>query len=137
MRVRTPCNSLSSIGGFTLLEVMVSLVLGALIVGAVMGVISSSLQYTQRVRERSRIQPYLEAAAQEILANPESLEPGSITLGDKKDPITVNVAVARVEGLNRASTFGTPDKLRNLYRVLLSCQGRVLEFSILIPKSEL
>lgn len=120
--------------GFTLLEVMVSLTLGTLIAGAVMGVISISLQYTQRVKERTRIQPYLEAAAQEILANPEISNGAVISVGDPKNPVTVEVLVAPVPDVD-GRDFGN-NNAGQLSRVLLRCQGRVLEFSLLIPRPD-
>ncbi len=120
--------------GFTLLEVMVSLTLGTLIAGAVMGVISVSLQYTQRVKDRSRVQPYLEAAAQEILAKPNVTDGTIITAGDSKNPVQIEVLLTPV-----LAPDGKPignNSTGQLHRVLLRCQGRMLEFSVLIPQSE-
>ena len=120
--------------GFTLLEVMVSLTLGTLIAGAVMGVISVSLQYTQRVKERTRVQPYLEAAAQEILSNPDIASGSIITVGDPKNPVQVDVLLAPVLAPDGGGVGSA--NLGQLHRVLLRCKGRVLEFSVLIPQSE-
>ncbi|NLI80573.1 MAG: type II secretion system protein [Deltaproteobacteria bacterium] len=120
--------------GFTLLEVMVSLTLGTLIAGAVMGVISVSLQYAQRLKETAKIQPYLEAAAREILFDPEILENASLQVGDPKNPVNVDVLVTPVPEVDPAE-LGNP-KAGRLVRVLLRCRGRLLEFSILVPVSE-
>ena len=119
--------------GFTLLEVMVALIIGTLIVGGVMGVISVSLQYTKRVQEKSRNQPILEAAAQEILANPELARDGSIKIAGIPDAPPVEVALAEVTGSD-----GDEVKSRTgqLFRVLLNCRGQVLEFSVIIPQSQ-
>jgi len=121
--------------GFTLLEVMVGLTLGTLIAGAVMGVISVSLQYAKRIKQSARIQPYLEAVAQEILASPDIADSSAIEVGDPKDPVTVDVLVTPVQAVDGAE-FGN-NKAGQLARVLLRCQGRLIEFSILIPPSEL
>jgi hypothetical protein len=113
---------------------MVSLTLGTLIAGGVMGVISVSLQYTQRVKDRVRIQPYLEAAAQEILSNPDMANGSVITVGDAKNPVQVDVLLTPVLAPDGGEVGST--NLGQLNRVLLRCQGRVLEFSVLIPQSE-
>jgi prepilin-type N-terminal cleavage/methylation domain-containing protein len=118
--------------GFTLLEVMVSLIVGTLIVGAVMGLISVSLQYTQRVKEKAQVQPILEAAAQEILADPKKALNGSLTLGGSADAPIVGIALTQVEGLNVKTTLKTADQL---FRIVMTYRGHILEFSILIPQS--
>jgi len=59
--------------GFTLLEMLVSLIVGTLIVGGVMGLISSSMQYKFRLKDKSLAQPILETAAQAILADPKRI----------------------------------------------------------------
>jgi prepilin-type N-terminal cleavage/methylation domain-containing protein len=120
-------------GGFTLLEVMVSLVLGALIVGGLMGLISASLQYSQRLKVKSQIQPLLESAAQEILANPEKAMAGSLTLGKEIDAPRINIQIAREELPHRKGIAGRPGEL---YRVLLECRGQLLEFSLYITPAE-
>ncbi|MGV8073656.1 MAG: type II secretion system protein J [Syntrophobacteraceae bacterium] len=118
--------------GFTLLEVMVALALGAIIVGGVMGLLSVTLQYTQRLQEKSRLQPVLDAAAQEIFANPEkALEEG---LDMAAFPNSPSVQVFAVRETGNDESFGKHSKGR-LYRVLLKCHGQILEFSIIIPES--
>ena len=121
-------------GGFTLLEVMVALIIGTVIVGGVMGVISVSLQYSKRVKEKSLYQPVLEAAAQEILANPELAKEGTINVAGIPNAPPVGVSIAEVTG-----SSGDEVRIRTgqLYRVLLSCAGQVLEFSVIIPQSQL
>ena len=121
-------------GGFTLLEVMVALIIGTVIVGGVMGVISVSLQYSKRVKEKSLYQPVLEAAAQEILANPELAKEGAINVAGIPNAPPVSVSIAEVTG-----SSGDEVRIRTgqLYRVLLSCAGQVLEFSVIIPQSQL
>jgi len=119
--------------GFTLMEVMIGLIVGTLIVGGVMGLISSSLQYNQRVKEKTQLQPLLEAAAQEVLAHPEKALDGTLTFADMPEAPPVDIDLAKVIG---------PDgdivtKSAQLYRVRLSCRGHVLEFSLLIPQSKL
>ena len=121
-------------GGFTLLEVMVALIIGTVIVGGVMGVISVSLQYSKRVKEKSLYQPVLEAAAQEILANPELAKEGAINVAGIPNAPPVSVSIAEVTG-----SSGDEVRIRTgqLYRVMLSCAGQVLEFSVIIPQSQL
>lgn len=134
MKTLSSILSVGSSRGFTLLEVMASLTLGTLIAGAVMGVISVSLQYTQRVKDRSRVQPYLEAAAQEILAKPDVADGSVITVGDKKNPVQVEVLLTPVPAPD-GKAIGNNNTGR-LHRVILRCRGRMLEFSVLIPQSE-
>jgi len=119
--------------GFTLLEVMVSLVLGALILGGLMGLISVSLQYSQRLKEKSQIQPLLESAAQEILANPEKAIDGSLTIGSEPDAPRVNILFEKEELPERS---GIPSRPGELYRVLLECRGQLLEFSLYVTPSD-
>lgn len=118
--------------GFTLLEVMVALIVGTIVAGGVMGLISVSLQYKQRLKERSRIQPVLEAVAQTILADPRQAAEGNLNLGALKDAPPVDISVVRVaEGQQSGS-----NRMDQLYRVLLACKGQMLEFSVIIPRSE-
>ncbi len=118
--------------GFTLLEVMVALIVGTIVAGGVMGLISVSLQYKQRLKERSRIQPVLEAVAQAILADPRQAAEGNLNLSALKDAPPVDISVVRVaEGQQSGS-----NRMDQLYRVLLACKGQMLEFSVIIPRSE-
>jgi len=118
--------------GFTLLEVMVALVLGTLIVGGVMGLISVSMQYSQRVKDKIQVQPVLEAAAQEILTHPEIAEQDSLTLKNLPKSPTVGIALAKVE-----LPGDNPGKLwDSLYRVKLYYRESMLELSMIIPPSE-
>jgi prepilin-type N-terminal cleavage/methylation domain-containing protein len=123
----------ASKGGFTLLEVMVSLVLGALILGGLMGLISVSLQYSQRLKEKSQIQPLLESAAQEILANPEKAISGSVNIGSTPDAPRINILFEKQELEQRRGFANRPGEL---YRVLLECRGQLLEFSLYVTPSE-
>lgn len=126
--------SVSGRKGFTLIEVMVALIIGTVIVGGVMGLISVSLQYTQRVKEKSQIQPVLEAAAEDILANPEKALNGSLSMGGAKDSPTVDVQLMKVESPDGRPLGGTGQQL---FRVMLNFRGHLLEFSLLIPQSAL
>ena len=130
-RVRSNCLSIK--GGFTLLEVMVTLSLGALVLGGLMGLISVSLQYNQRLKDRSQIQPLLESAAQEILADPKKAMARSIPTGSGPDAPRVNIQLAKVE---LPEPKGTAIRTGELYRVLLECRGQVLEFSLYITRSD-
>lgn len=119
--------------GFTLLEVLVSLILGTLIVGGVMGVLSVSLQFMQRVDEKTSVQPVLEAAAQELLMFPERAKEGSLTLSQFPDRPRVDVTLFIVkdqDGYEVNSSVG------QLYQVQLSYRKNLLEFSLIIPPLE-
>jgi Tfp pilus assembly protein PilV len=125
---------LHSENGFTLLEVMVGLILATLMVGGVMGAISAALQYSHRVKEKGRGWSVLEAAAQEILTHPEKAEKDSLTLEDLPDDPRVDIQLTEVErpdGLNVGNRFG------QLYQVQLRYEGSLLEFSVIVPESEL
>ena len=119
--------------GFTLLEVLVSLIIGALILGGLMGLISVSLQYSQRLKEKSQIQPLLESVAQEILANPVKATSGSLALPREPGVPPVNMHFTEEE---LPQLRGTPAGFRKLYRVLLECRGQVLEFSLFVTPSD-
>jgi prepilin-type N-terminal cleavage/methylation domain-containing protein len=119
--------------GFTLLEVMVSLIIGALILGGLMGLISVSLQYSQRLKDKSQIQPFLETVAQEILANPEKAIAGSLNFGASPDAPRVNIQFAKEE---LPQSKGMQTHRGELYRVVLECRGQVLEFSLYVTPSD-
>ena len=108
------------------------LIVGTIVAGGVMGLISVSLQYKQRLKEKSRIQPVLEAVAQAILADPRQAAEGNLNLSALKDAPPVDISVVRVaEGQQSGS-----NRMDQLYRVLLACKGQMLEFSVIIPRSE-
>ena len=132
MRERSKFSRVSSGSGFTLIEVMVALILGTLIVGGVMGLISVSLQYTQRVNAKSRILPILEAAAEQILVNPEAAGQGALTMNDFPGE-EVNISI--MKAFEKDDT-GLGKRNGQLYRVQLSCRGHLLEFSLIIPQQE-
>jgi len=115
--------------GFTLLEVMVSLTIGLILLGGLMGLISVSLHYGQRLRHKSEVQPVLEAAAQTILAFPEKAGEGTLVMESFPDKPAVEIQLARV--FEKDET--TPPTLGELYRVQLYYQGQMIEFSILVP----
>jgi prepilin-type N-terminal cleavage/methylation domain-containing protein len=125
--------SCSTEKGFTLLEVLVSLIIGALILGGLMGLISVSLQYGQRLKDKSQIQPLLESAAQEILANPVKAISGSLALRSEPGVPPVNMLFVEAE---LPQMKGIPAGPRKLYRVLLECRGQVLEFSLFVTPQD-
>jgi prepilin-type N-terminal cleavage/methylation domain-containing protein len=116
--------------GFTLIEIMVSLILGALIMGGVMGSISVSLQYSQRVREKIQGQSILEAAAQELLANPHALRQGALILDRFPGTPSVLVHAQPVE-VSENALQGNPRG--ELYRIMLIYGVQQIEFSIIVP----
>ncbi len=114
--------------GFTLIEMLISLAIGVMIVGGVMGVISVSMQYKYRLKEKSRIQPILETAAQAIMADPGRIAEGSIKFGKVSGSPVVGISAVPV-GL----PDGVPARNGQLYRVMLDYRGQDLEFSLLVP----
>lgn len=116
--------------GFTLVEVLISLVLGTLIVGGVMGVLSVSLQFMQRVDTKTAVQPVLEAAAQEILMFPERAKEGSLTLTQFPNKPTVDVALFIAKD---SDGYEISNRAGQLYQVQISYQRNLLEFSLIIP----
>jgi prepilin-type N-terminal cleavage/methylation domain-containing protein len=119
--------------GFTLLEVMLGLTLGVLVLGGVMGSISASMNFSQRIKERSQTQPVLEAAAQEILAHPEKADQGSMTVGTFPSSPVVSIGLSDVIGTDgKVLRIGSGE----LYRVVLSYRGSILELSLIVPRSQ-
>ncbi len=116
--------------GFTLLEVMVSLILGMLIVGGVMGAISMALNHHQRIQKRLFESAVLEAAAQQLLAQPQDITLGSVTLDDFPGSPKVDIQAVLVD-VGEQSTAGS--RQNQLYRVLLGYARRQVELSILVP----
>ena len=118
--------------GFTLLEMLVSLIIGTLIIGGVMGMISVSMQYRYRLREKSQIQPVLESAAQLVLADPKRAIEGVINLSELPGSPAVPVSVLPVD----LPDMRTGTKRGQLYRVILRYKTGELEFSIIIPNKD-
>jgi prepilin-type N-terminal cleavage/methylation domain-containing protein len=116
--------------GFTLLEVMVSLIIGVLIVGGVMGAISMSINHRLRVQKRLFETAVLEAAAQQLLAQPSSIESGSVTLTEFPGSPQVGIQTIRVDLGERSAG---EDRRGQLYRVLLSYDRQQFELSVIVP----
>ncbi|MDR3569223.1 MAG: prepilin-type N-terminal cleavage/methylation domain-containing protein [Syntrophobacteraceae bacterium] len=115
--------------GFTLLEVLVSLAIGALLIGAVMGLISQALRYRTSLKEKTDAQPILESAAQIILADPQKATRGVVRLTELEGAPVVTVSLTRVPLFNPTgkSSKGA------LCRVMLNYKSSDLEFSIILP----
>ncbi len=124
----------SSVRGFTLLEMMVSLAIGALIIGAVMGVISESLRYRMNLKEKAYVQPILESAAQLILADPASALKGVVRLTELEGSPEVGVYMVPVPLDDQMLGGG---KSGRLCRVMLNYKSAVLELSLIIPNNDL
>ena len=120
--------------GFTLLEVLVSLIVGTLIIGAVMGVISQSLRYRAELKEKAAIQPVLESAARIILANPDRALEGVLRLTEIEGApqVVVNVLPVPLEEPPAGEAGGAGGAGR-LCRVYLNYRSAFLEFSVIIP----
>jgi type II secretory pathway pseudopilin PulG len=116
--------------GFTLLEVMVSLILGMMIVGGVMGGISMSLRYSQQVQKRLYESAVIQAAAEHLLTRPQDLELGSVILEDFPGSPRVGVEAMPVDIGDRQPER---EQRSNLYRVLLSYANQRVEFSLQLP----
>ena len=118
----------SSARGFTLLEVLVSLAIGALLIGSVMGLISEALRYRTNLKEKTYVQPILESAAEVILADPQKATQGVVSLTELKGSPAVAVTLTPVPLDNpTGKSQGT------LCRVMLNYKSSNLEFSIILP----
>jgi len=115
--------------GFTLLEMLVSLIIGTIIAGGVMGLISVSLQHKYRIKEKSLIQPVLESAAQLILADPARTAEGSVVLNNLAGSPVVGVSLVPVP-LDDNLPGGSAGQL---CRVMLNYRTGQLEFSMIVP----
>jgi len=120
--------------GFTLLEMLVGLAIGALIIGAVMGIISEALRYRVNLKEKANIQPVLESAAQVILADPAKALQGVVRLGELEGAPQVGVQLIPVPLNNQWEDSG---KFGQLFRVILNYGAGSLEFSIMIGNKDL
>jgi prepilin-type N-terminal cleavage/methylation domain-containing protein len=128
-----PRLTMQSSRGFTLIEVLVSLIIGTLIVGGVMGVISVSLQFTQRVERKSLVQPVLQAAAQEVMQHPEKAKEGALSLPGLPGKPAVEIQLRTVQDANGEDISS---RAGQLYRVEIQHKGSSLEFSMIIPESD-
>lgn len=119
----------SRVAGFTLVEVLVSLVVGTLIVGGVMGMLGSSMKYRQRVADKIVEWPVLEAAAQQILADPESYLDSDVTLEQMPGKPVVSAQWTQVELLDQGPEGSQIVTERSLVRVRLSYRKSRLRLS--------
>jgi hypothetical protein len=109
---------------------MVSLIVGALVVGGVMGAVSTSLHYSRRLEQKMRDCDILSALAERLLSRPEALHNGVVALEELPGVPAADVAVRRVEvepGEPGGKTHG------ELYRVRLRYATQELEFSMIVP----
>jgi hypothetical protein len=113
---------------------MVSLAIGALIIGAVMGLISESIRYRINLKEKAYIQPILESAAQVILADPVKAMAGFVRLGEIEGSPEVGVYLLAVPLAQESEGGGQSGRL---CRVTLNYKSSSLEFSIIIPNKDL
>jgi hypothetical protein len=113
---------------------MIGLIIGTIVVGGLMGLISVSLQFSHRVKEKSLVQPVLESAAQEIIANPEKALDGGLTMTDLPGAPPIQIQLAQVTGSDGEVL---KNRTGELYRITLSSNGQVLEFSLIIPRKRL
>ena len=118
--------------GFTLLEMLVSLAIGALIIGAVMGLISESLRYKINLKEKAQSQPVLESAAQIILADPVKATQGLCAWASSKEPLRWVFSCFR----SSLSKHGA-EVIRPVVSGDANYKSANLEFSIIIPNSDL
>ncbi|MCE5332957.1 MAG: type II secretion system GspH family protein [Desulfobacteraceae bacterium] len=118
--------------GFTLIEMLVGLIIATLVVGGVLGLISSSMRHRFRIEEKRMVQPVLEAAAQTILAAPFRATEGNIQLAEMSGSPVVSVRIAPVP-LDEATVGG---KSAQLCRVILGYKTGELEFSLLVPNKD-
>ncbi len=116
--------------GFTLIEILVALIIGVLIVGSVMALNGISLRNQRRIERLQESLPVLDAAAQKILKNPRIALEGTVTIKELPDSPTVTVEIS-----NQSDKLSfSPLTYGNLYRVKLSYERDILEFSIIIPE---
>ncbi len=99
-----------------------------------MGVISVSLQFMQRVDKKSTIQPILEAAAQEIISHPEKAKEGDLTLEELPGKPSVELSLVNVQG---PDGYEISSRGGDLYRVRIGYERNSIEFSLIIPTSDL
>jgi hypothetical protein len=111
---------------------LVSLIIGTLIVGGVLGVVSVSMQHKFRIRDKAQIQPVLESAAQIILADPARVAEGDIRLAELPGAPVVGVLAAPVQ----LSESGLGTKAGRLCRVMLTYKTGQLEFSVIVPPTD-
>lgn len=116
--------------GFTLLEILVALVIGTLVVGGVMGVLSGSLQLKARVERKSGVWPVLDGAMQLVLADPALVRDGTLMMAMLPgEPEVIVEAEPRVD--DRGDEIASPAGV--LHRVSLRLGNEVLETSLIVP----
>jgi hypothetical protein len=113
---------------------LVALAIAALIIGAVLGVISESLRYKVNLKEKARVQPILESAAQIILADPVKATQGFIRLDEFEGAPVVGISLLPVQ-LEEKGTL-TGGGFGRLFRVMLNYGPASLEFSLIVPNPQ-
>lgn len=117
--------------GFTLIEVLVAMLIASIVIGGVMGLFSQSLRFAARLDDKNKGWGILEAAAAQILTDPES------ALQESFVPDYIEDENAEVSVLIREVTEVESGELKlsgnGLFRIALTHQDNSLEFSMLIP----
>ncbi|MEJ5301346.1 MAG: prepilin-type N-terminal cleavage/methylation domain-containing protein [Thermodesulforhabdaceae bacterium] len=117
-------SSLSS-QGFTLIEVLVSLLIATILIGSAMALVGVSMKNVRHMDRIRTASPILDAAAQEIIRDPSKALTTPIILKDFPGEPSVSVEVQPVED---------PAVTAKLYRITLHYGGETLAFSIIVSE---
>lgn len=109
--------------GFTLIEVLVALFIAIILVGSAMALIGTSLRNSNHVNRLRNAMPVLDAAAQEIIRNPDRALTSPLVLKELPDSPSVTVEARPVED---------PKVKVRLYRVTLKYGGETLVTSVIV-----
>jgi hypothetical protein len=107
------------------------MIIASIVIGGVMGLFSQSLRFSARMEEKQRGWSILEAAADQILTNPQSVMQDSI-LPDYMDVEDAEVDID-IKEVIEVETGELRLKESGLFRVTLTHEDNRLSFSMLIP----
>ncbi len=125
MKPRVKRVSSFSSQGFTLIEVLVSLLIATILIGSAMALVGVSMKNVRHMDRIRTASPILDAAAQEIIRDPRKALTTPIILKDFPGEPSVSVEAQPVE---------EPAVTAKLYRITLHYGGETLAFSIIVSE---
>lgn len=121
--MKNPAAEKSNSSGFTLIEVLVSLLIATVVIGSTMALVGVSIKNINHVKRLRNALPVLDTAAQEIIRNPARALTSPLVLREFPNSPSVEIEAFPVKD---------PTVTAKLYRVVLRYGGETLVTSVII-----
>lgn len=118
----------SGISGFSLLEVLVAMLVASIVIGGVMGSLSSSMALKRRGSEKMERWSRMETALMDMLANPQRV----MAVGERHWAEETGIKVEK-RLVSETEAGELSPKNSHLVRVRMYLEGEMAELSIMVP----